>query len=89
MKYFKKIENFDKVFDCLGDSTLCNNYSEITFGYRLKPEIFKEVETLPRFKRKRLYKKNSFKNVIKYKGENKLYDTAKDLIKGENITRRE
>lgn len=89
LRFFRKIKNFDKVFDCLGDSNLCNNYSEITFGYRLKPEIFKEVETLPRFKRKRLYKKDSFKNVIKYKGEDKLYDTVKDLIIGENITQRE
>jgi hypothetical protein len=42
---------------------------------------------LPYFKNPRKYTRGKIKEVIKYKGVNNLYDTKKELIKGENLTR--
>lgn len=89
LKRFNKLENFDKVFDKCGDISVCNQYSEITIGYRLKKEIFELVNSCKRFKNLRVFKKDNFKEVKRFKGNKGVYLTAKELLTQEDISRRE
>ena len=86
---FNKIHNFDKVFDKVGDCSVCNSKSGITFGYKLKSDISSLFLNVKMFDKPRTYKKGSFKIVKKYKGETKVYNTTKELMQGEDISKRE
>lgn len=86
---FNKIKGFDIFFEQIGNKSICNAVTSKTFGYRLRLNVVEKLLKLPYFKNPRKYTRGKMKEVIKYKGVNNLYDTKKELIKGENLTRRQ
>jgi hypothetical protein len=89
LRSFNKIKGFDVFFEQIGNKSICNAVTSKTFGYKLRLNVVEKLLKLPYFKNPRKYTRGKMKEVIKYKGVNNLYDTKKELIKGENLTRRE
>ena len=80
---------FDLIFESVKNKTIYNNFTETTFGYKLRPNITLELMINKKLNKPKTYIRDKFFIRNGFMKDSKVYRTKKELIQGEHLTRRE
>jgi len=84
-----KLILFDEFFEKDGNITICNSFSELTYGYKLKSKYVKLYNRKYITKEYNVYKRDSFNEKRVYKKGDNIYKTKKELMQKEGLTKYE